>query len=291
MVVSATAYAQASHHQRYVVARSTAAPWDKGPVTTPPNPAPGAAEQQSTDQADPVDADQTHVIYFVPKDKPNQDLDALGGPIRDSLRSIRAWFSAQTAPNAKRPRFDMTSTGQFDITFVQGQQNADQYTTLDSIRNEIQPNFKAPNKRYMIFAAVDRGATCGEGYFPIPPVYDQGQYSAVYLDSSGCHMRDFGDGTIAGSGRADRVAIHEWLHNEGIVAPDAPHHCASNPNHVCTGPLWVMDGLDPEQADLMFPYVSGGLKDAVLDIDHDDYLDTPWPWITNLRDSPFLEDG
>jgi len=51
----------------------------------------------------------------------------------------------------------------------------------------------------------------------------------------------------------------------------------------------VVPGLDPEESDAVFPVITAKLSQKVLDRDHDDYLDHPWPHIPNLRDSLWLE--
>jgi hypothetical protein len=180
--------------------------------------------------------------------------------------------------------------GGYDLTKVPGDAAADTYTSLEAITTELRRRgFTAANKRYLIYAAVNRGGVCGEGEYP-DPLGTVARYAAVYLDSAAsCGARDFGGGTAASAGKSDTIAAHEWLHNEGVAPLLAPHTCASSPYHVCTGPLWLGGDIDPEAHDVVFPIITARLSTMVLDRDRDDYLDHPWPHIPNLRDSVWLE--
>lgn len=270
------------------------APGNEGPV----EPAPGVPIGNRSTEADDPDAEpelnQTHVVYFVPRDRPDESLDD-NGTIPRAVSGIREWFARETSRNglaAKRPRFDRLATGAWDVSFVRGNQDAAAYTQLSTISDELASRgFNLTNKRYLIFAAVSRGGTCGEGFFPLPGFPTSGRYAAVYLDSdASCGGRDFGGGTAATAGRAEAIAAHEWLHNEGVAGFAAPHHCALARYHVCTGPLFLLPGdMDPEAPDVVYPYINGRLSAKVLDRDLDDYLDHAWPHVANLRASTWLE--
>lgn len=265
----------------------------------PPSPPPQEAPPQTRSETDLPESPSaepclcTHLVYFRPKDKPDQRLDT-NGTIDASVRSLRAWFVGQVG---KQPRMDrLGGTTLFDITHVLGTKDAAAYTTLGSITEELRAKgLNEGSKRYLIYAAVDRGTTCGEATYPIATLTDT-TYAAIYLDSKSCSPRDFGNGTASGAGMAETIAAHEWLHAEGVVAPSAPRHCASAPYHVCTGPLWmvptgVATNLDPEQSDVMYPLIDARLSKKVLDRERDDYVDHPWLVHPNLRNSPYLESG
>jgi hypothetical protein len=147
-----------------------------------------------------------------------------------------------------------------------------------------------PNKRYLIYAEIGRGDICGESYYPVPPLRDQGQYALVYLGSNaGCVSRDIGDGTTASAGKAETIAAHEWLHNEGVAPLGAPHYCPGSMYHICTGPLWVSPDLDPERLDIVFPYITDRLSGMTLDAGNDDYFKTSNPYGKHLEDSDWFE--
>jgi len=260
----------------------------------------------ASDEPDASDQPQTHVIYFVAKDGVDEELDA-NGTLADAIRGIRAWFARETSSDGRRalrPRIDSLQGGGFDISFVRGNGNKSEYTSLDRLYDELAARgFKAANKRYLVFAGLsgdapgNPGGTCGQGYYPLP-AFELRQLSVVYLDANpGCGTRNFGGGTAGSAGRAEAVAVEEWLHNEGIVPAGAPHHCPTNPFHICTAALWMVSDrqwpveiqeLDPEVYDVMFPLAKYKLSNLRLDPDRDDYLDHGLP-ITDLRQSPFLE--
>jgi hypothetical protein len=235
----------------------------------------------TSDRPDAVSGPQTHVIYFVPIDRRDQRLDT-NGTIARSVASMVAWFKQQAG---RKPRMDLRRGGALDVTFVRGGQVARAYTSLEAIRDEVAVRgFAAAGKRYLVYAAVPTGDTCGEAEWP-------GRYTAVFLDSSpGCRARDFGSGTVAGSGGTEVIAAQEWLHNEGIVSPVAVHECLIAPGHVCTTPLALLSPQsDPEQRDVMFPFVTGlRLSQKVIDTDHLDYFRQPLP-TPNLANSAYMQ--
>jgi hypothetical protein len=278
------------------IASSTAGHSDAPyPPSPPPSDAPARARSETDLPETPSDDPCwcTHLIYFRPKDKPDQRLDT-NGTIDASVRSLRAWFVQQMK---KQPRFDrLGGTNLFDITHVLGTKEATAYTSLASITEELRAKgLNEPSKRYLIYASIDRGTTCGEATYPYVGLTVT-TYAAIYLDSAPCSSRDFGNGTAAGSGMAETIVAHEWLHADGVVAPSAPHHCPTSMYHVCTGPLWmiptsVAGSLDPEQPDVLYPLIDARLSKKVLDRDRDDYLDHPWLVHPNLRNSAYLEPG
>jgi hypothetical protein len=259
---------------------------------TMPEPATGtltaaSRQGQGKDLPDAVSGRQTHAIYFVPKDRVDERLDLGRGLIPRTLSGVGAWFRAQMGT---APRFDLTSRGTHDITFVRGRLRAGAYRSLDSIVDEIRSRgFDVPTKRYIVFATVARGATCGESQYPLAPAPAVGRYLAVYLDSAKeCRVREAGRGTAATAGYAEATVAHEWLHTEGVVPTLAPRHCAGHAYHTCTGSLWLFPAMDPESRDVMFPYAGVPLRHKELDRGRDDYLDQALPHVRDLRTSPFL---
>lgn len=257
--------------------------------TTTPQPAPGGGTQALTradyDRSDAVDGNQTHLVYFVPRDRGDSHLDTDGTIVR-SAASILDWFSHWMG---RRPRLDRLSTGTPDVSFVAGARVAASYRAmgtesyLDAIAAELQAKgFDDRSKRYLVYAEIPSARTCGEGFWP-------GHVAAVYLEASpSCGARDFAGGASwESAGRVEAVAAQEWIHNEGIVAAAAPHACPVALGHVCTGPL-ALTTIDPEQADVMFPYINRPLSAKLLDPGRDDYFGHSLP-TPDLRDSPWLE--
>ncbi len=276
--------------ERPGIARSFAPPGgEPAPDTSPGKDAPQLSERSTLDQPDATGESSTHLIYFVPAGSPDDGLDT-NGAIANSMRSARAWFVRETG--SRRPRIDTLTTGGFDITYVPGKQAAAAYTSLDVLVTELkEKGFSGSAKRYLIYAAVKpRDGVCGEAYYPVSPLPYPGGYAVVYLDSAAsCGGRNFGGGTVATSGRADTIAMHEWLHNEGVAPMTAPHYCATILYHICTGPLWMTPSLDPEATDIVFPYITAELSKMKLDRDHDDYYGHDWPWLADLHESAWLE--
>ena len=262
---------------------------------------PYAIPRATADRPDTQDGRLVHVVYYLPSDKPDDALDTLG-VLDVSVAAQNAWFAAQSGGRRWRFdtfRFDASVDGAtrrvtaYDVTFVRGSKPASAVRDIDALSAEIiASGIVESGKRYLIYAAVDTGNACGEAYYPLTRALDRGadgQFAAVYLDSSpGCQARDFAT-SVGSPGMAETIAQQEILHNDGLVPPTAPHQCPPPAQlHVCTAGLGiVLPDADPERFDVLFPYVGVPLRDKVLDIGRDDYfaalLATP-----NLESSPFL---
>lgn len=263
----------------------------KARSATMPTPASvGAAsatrDGERTDLPDALSGPQTHAIYFVPIDRRDERLDLGNGMIPRALRGTQSWFRSQMGV---APRIDRTRAGAFDITFMRARLQAQAYG-FDSLIDEVRARgFRRPTKRYVIFAAVARGATCGESQYPLGPAPATGQYVVIWLDSAKeCKARLAGTGTASTAAYTETIVAHEWLHAEGVVPFLAPRHCAGAVYHTCTGSMWLYPTLDPESHDVMFPYAGAPLRDKQLDRERNDYLDHALPHLRDLRASPFL---
>lgn len=185
------------------------------------------------------------------------------------------------------------STEQFDITFVRGRSQAAYYTNFSRLTEELsQRGFADASKRYVIYAGLDRGTTCGESTFGYPRIPGT-TYAALYLDSSGCKGSELGQGTVASSGTAETIVAHEWLHADGFVFVTSPRHCPVSLHHVCTAGLYLASSTtgvpDSERADVMFPLSDQKLSQRQLDPGRNDYLDHGIPNAPDLRRSVWLE--
>src|SRR5262245_17001950 len=75
-------------------------------------PAPGG--RAAVDLPDDMSGNQVHVIYVLPRDGVDQNLD-IDGTLSGSMLLAQNWFASQT--NGRRVRYD-THRGTLDMTFV-----------------------------------------------------------------------------------------------------------------------------------------------------------------------------
>lgn len=254
------------------------APWihpgDEAPLPSLQPQTQVVTTRQTADQPDPANIDgrkMIHGIYFVPSGRDRQY--DINGSLQNSFASFDNWFVREAG---RAFRIDRLTTGEYDITFVAADQPMSSYRGIGSIRTElIAKGFNLPNKRYLVWAEIATGGVCGSAYYG-----PDEKYTGVYLRSvAGCGATDFGDGTAAGARVSEVISAHEIMHNEGVASMLAPHHCAIASAHLCTGPLALFGSLDPEEVDLIFPFITGRpLSTKVLDRGHDDYFRHPFPY-------------
>lgn len=265
------------------------------------------------DRPDEKSGNLVHVVYLLSTDFPDERLDRLG-ILHDSALSINAWLAAEAG---HRWRFDTYTlkrvdprTGKrravtaIDVTFVQSLKSSAELNDASKVRAELKSRgFFEPEKRYLSYVASDAATTCGDAWYPVAPgpiqisnEYPDGKYAQVYLfSSSGCHTREFATGPKSPSW-VEAIAQQELVHNDGVVPATAPHSCGpiTPPfgGHVCTPALVLAQGagfdIDPENVDVMFPYITLPLGEKVLDRDRDDYFQHSLPY-RDLTESPYLE--
>lgn len=259
-----------------------------------------ALPRATSDRSDFEGGRQVHVIYLVPSNAPDGQLD-IDGTLECSLRAQQQWLAQQSG--GLEWRFDTflmetTLDGQAqtvavpDITFVKSPQPAANLEDAGPVRDELAARgFDDPAKRYLTYVVSGSGGgTCGDAFYPLPHIGERwgGQYSQVYLDASpGCGSNQFG---VPGKpSHSESVAQQELMHNDGMTPVGAPHSCLSGSpgfGHVCTGTTPI-PSLDPERFDVMYPFAGVPLSEKKLDIGHDDYFQHPFP-IEDLASSPFL---
>jgi hypothetical protein len=233
-------------------------------------------ERATADRTDEKSGHQVHVMYVLPSDGADEELDKRG-TLEGSVRSWSKWFQTQTGGAAVR--LDTHSSGRLDVTFLRlpktdAQMSAGGGNVRDRLEYQLlAESFDSPDKVYLVYYG-GTGDTCGKSAWP-PTLH--GKVSAVYKTS--------GNGTacnsVAYAGENDTprypefIAIHEVLHALGVTPQCAPHHTANG--HVSDSPT-----------DVMF---SGGATwaPAVLDINHDDYFGAAIPNCLALQNSDFLE--
>lgn len=246
----------------------------------------------TTDRPDEGPGSKIHVIYLVPSNGKDERLDVTG-TLDCSLRAMNQWFQQQS--NNLRWRLDTfpmkapgpgerTRVDAVDVTYVRSSKPRSQLSSLSDVQTELEGlGFDRPGKRYLSFVAGgDNSGVCGDAAYPVLDTSGRpadGKYSQVYLFSvKACRAHDFG---IPGRpSYAEAIALQELIHNDGMTPAGAPHSCAWVPPvaHLCTPGVGIAAAeLDPESADVMFPFVSGPLSDKVLDRGNDDYFRFPVP--------------
>jgi hypothetical protein len=240
---------------------------------------------------------QGHAIYFVPSDAVDNTLDT-NGVIENAIASMNLWLESQTGRHIRLDKYSDRGIERLDVSFVRGNLTAAEYSAtgdaFTAVTDELEArgwNADPSQKRYYVYyeGPAEDPNICGTAFVNTLGT-SFAQWSVVWLGSSpGCGARDFGT-PETGAGLSEAVLLHESTHNEGLVRPESIHHCTAFAFHLCSAQAGaILDTLDPEAIDLMFPFVTYKLKDKRLDPGNDDYYNHPFP-TRDLADSPFWED-
>jgi hypothetical protein len=231
-------------------------------------------ERSTSDRDDEQPGNQVHVMYVLPSDGADQQLDQTG-TLEASLRIANEWFATQTG--GKKLRFDTYENGKLDVTFLQLartdlQMNPDGGSTRLEIEYQLLLNgFDDADKAYLVYYGGD-GEGCGRGAWP-PTL--PGNVAALYVGAAAaCTDAPFATGA-GPPGYLEFLAVHETLHVLGFAAACAPNHT-------------TIGHVNDSAEDLMF---SGGTwRPSMLDVNHDDYFGpTGIPGCRDLANSSFLE--
>ena len=259
---------------------------------------PVAGGRATADRPDVVEGSKIHVIYFVPRDAQDNQLD-LNGVLENSVASMNTFLEQDIGRRLRLDTYLDRRTPRLDISFVLGDRTASEYSqdphpdgAFGAVTDELEHRgwtASGADKRYFVYyeGPAEAAGICGTAYLNFLGGF--AQWSVVWLGSApGCGARDFGTPEIGG-GMSEAIALHENFHNEGMVPLEALHQCWRYTFHLCTAAAGAaLDTLDPEAADLLFPFVTFPLRDKVVDRDRDDYYGHPFPW-RDMADSPFLE--
>ena len=255
-----------------------------------------SAVRQTTDQPDDNSDYQIHVMYVLPSDRTDRDLDT-NGTIATSVSAWENWLCNQT--KGKTLRLD-TYKGALDITFVwlPGGENAlargldlpSTFYTGSVPKNEFIADaiglklkalgFNKPNKLYVVYYDGLSTYACGQG---------SGRNHAAFIYMHGhspynipCKRYRFAtDYTQPKS--FDAVLMHEIIHTLGFLPSCSPHKTKDY------GKDFQHATDDP--SDLMSTDYTTWWEDptkAVLDYNHDDYYDANIPGCPDLKNSAFL---
>jgi hypothetical protein len=243
-------------------------------AAAPPNaPLPRATH----DRPDDLRGSQIHLVYVLPRDGTDRQLDT-DGQIANSVAAFQRWMAGQTG--GRDFRID-TYRGRLDISFFRLAETDSQVRSHDPyIRDLIEHELEAagmtvPGKIYGVWYDGSSSYACGGGAWP-PAL--PGIVGALYLHGEppgapGCDTNPFAQQGGQPS-YIDFAMAHELLHTMGFVPTCAPHQTRGG--HVSDSPTDLLyAGDEPWQP-------------SVLDYGHDDYYDAHIPGCLDLANSPFL---
>jgi List-Bact-rpt repeat protein len=230
-------------------------------------PSGAALDRVTADRPDDIGGPQVHILYVVPSDAPDRELDT-NGTIERSVTSWDEWLKGQTGGRGLRVD---TFGGQPDISFVRlTQTNAAVAADVNLFYSELRATpFNLASKRYAVYYD-GAWSLCGAGGGLYPVMFLQGTDSRTGL---GCPAA-LG---LAPPGWADFAMLHEIVHSLGYVPSCAPHTALAG--HVNDSDVDLMWGNSPW----------GDLSRMQLDVGHDDYYLARIPGCPDLSGSRFFE--
>lgn len=139
-------------------------------------PSPDCIDDRSfVDRPDVWDAYQIHVIYAIPADGDDQEVD-VNGQISDLIAWGNEWFANQTRyrvfDEGQLFRYDETVDGEYDTTFVRLARSEAFYSQKGVyIRDELEAElhdlgFRAHNKIYAVIFGGRKNGECTGGAAP-----------------------------------------------------------------------------------------------------------------------------
>lgn len=236
---------------------------------------PSALLRATSDRPDDFAGPQIHVMYVVPSDEVDRQLDT-DGSINASTSNLQAWLSGQT--NGREMQID-TYQGEPDISFLRlPTSDADMagrgIYLRDAIESEVHAaGFNSASRIYAVYYDGSNTAACGGGAWP-PTL--PGDVAAIYLRAT------YGAGLTCYDPALSKVRLqimdfamlHEILHTLGFVATCAPNHTRAG--HVSDSPSDLMYAGDA-------PW-----RPSILDVGRDDYFEASQSGCLDLSSSPYL---
>ena len=232
------------------------------------------AARSTTDRADEVTGRQVHVMYVIPSDGVDDQLDRTAA-LESSLKIANEWLKTQTG--GKGLRFDTYGGGKLDATFLKlAKTDAEMNVAGGNVRVKLESQlylngFNSPDKVYLVYYAGD-GDGCGRGAWP-PTL--PGNVGALYIGAAaGCTTQPFAVGTQP-PGFLEFLAVHEALHVLGFAPACAPHHTETG---------HIGDSVQ----DVMFSGPAAW-QPSTLDVNHDDYYGAAVAGCRDLANSALLD--
>jgi hypothetical protein len=234
-----------------------------------------------SDRPDTVQGPQVHVMYVLPSDGADEQLDT-NGQIGTSVMAFNRWMANNTW--GKAFRID-TFDGLPDVSFFRLSRTDAQMRAVGAyVRDEIEKDLKAaglirPDKLYAVYYGGSSSWSCGGGAWP-PAL--PGQVGAMYLKGQApgapaCSTNPVG-ASLEAPGYMDFGMLHELVHTLGYVATCAPHH--------------VLNGhASDNRNDLMYAGSESWQLPPRLDIGRDDYYGHGRAGCADLATSAYLSNA
>lgn len=236
-------------------------------------------ERSTEDRTDEVTAPQVHLMYVLPSDGLDRNLDT-NGTIETSFGADEKWLGAQSG--GRSFRLD-TYGGKPDISFLRlSRTDADVQSEGAFAREAIEgalkgAGFDKADTLYVVY--YDGGSTyaCGSGAYP-PTI--EGNTAVLFLQGTPldgaiqCGSNQFA-ADVNSPGFWEFVAVHELMHTLGAVPDCAPNETMSG--HI-SGPANDLMYEGEEETDLP----------KALDPGRDDYYGYDNAGCLDIEDSPYL---
>lgn len=223
------------------------------------------------DQPDELAGPQIHVVYALPSDAHDGDLDRYGD-IERSFDAIQHWLVSEIG---QRLRLD-TAGGRLDVTFLrlsftaqEGEERGD--SLIQDLGGAVRDRFgAAPDKAYAVYYAGRSGDLCGSASV-------ESRVAVAFVHAEGCSPRAVGGDREAAS-TYEAVMVHELLHVFGAV-PECAADRLETSAHVGTS-----------VEDLLYAGPEWSGHDAVvIDAGRDDYFGHGRPDCPDTAASEFWE--
>ena len=221
-----------------------------------------ALPRATEDRPDEVAGEQVHLVYAIPTDAPDEQLD-VNGELNASIARMQGWLAGQTG--GPKLRLD-TYQGQPDITFVRTSLEPNLDENLNVRQYVERLGFTNPKKLYlMYFGTFEDPYACGKANI----------IAAIVFLSCTSNLPSGPPFSLI-----DAVAMHEVLHALGAVPDGAPHGVYGG--HV-DDPRDIMHCCGHQIDD------ESGQVTAALDPGRDDYYGHSRRSDTDVADSHYLD--
>ena len=229
------------------------------------------------DRPDVVSGYQVHLIYALPQDGLDQQLDT-NGVISTSVGAAQSWFTQQTG--GPRIRFDtFGDSDDLDITFIRFPLTDAEITgsavqvfyALEDLLTAAGFSQANTNKLYVVYYGGATSDWCGIG----------GWFVGVFPNGAECAPGLQLAPNVDTPGYAEFVLLHEMVHTLGFVPTCAPNYFVPGPWHVDDDPRDLMWSGRAGQSPWELP--------PILDVGRDDYFGHGRDDCPDLLRSPLLD--